>query len=294
MVHPVRQREYDRLVRSMLRDAVTGEEQAIRRTIAALEAMQERVAARLLAASLEWERLDALSLQRGLRETLAQLTAQLEQDLEATLDLALRDALRKHGQWSQLFGLPQAYVGAQPALAQVVTQSTTTLVQAVTMQQMDALVVQLRTASLGEVPFQTAIRNVMGTLNSNRMASFGPFRTVRQRAEAIVRTEVHRMYALADEIAYKQLDRDVPGTRYSWVQGWSLNPRETHAATAAETAANPIGPDELFNVGGYKARYPHDPLLPAKESVHCSCRKMPRFDAVDWKALGDRAFGVAA
>lgn len=291
-ISPRRRREYDRALTRLIRSAAAGESATLRAALAEIQAMQERAALRIAAAQDDWERLQVRDLQRELQVLAADLSQRLGVTLEATIDAELKRTLAAHGAWWELVGLPVPYLGLPPQLLLVSTQTTTTLVQAVTSQQMDAIVVQLQRASLGEVPFQTAIRNLMGTLNPNRFASFGPFRTVRQRAEAILKAEIHRMHSLADEVAYTRLNQDVPGVRYRWEQSFSLHPRESHARTAAVTAEEPIPPDGWFDVGGYKARYPHDPLLPASESVNCSCRKVPVFDAIDWDEIGRRAFAA--
>ncbi len=75
---------------------------------------------------------------------------------------------------------------------------------------------------------------------------------------------------IASELAQVETYRrnGVTGKRWN-ITG--VNTRDAHAELAAET----IGMDEKFDVGGYPADHPLDPTLPADELVNCHCWVSP-------------------
>ena len=97
----------------------------------------------------------------------------------------------------------------------------------------------------------------------------GPFKSTLHRAEVIWRTESLRFFnALAQE-RYKKLEDLLPDEfEKVWSHsGNTRRPRPHHVALNGQA----IGVNERFLVGGYEALYPHDPILPAKETVNCGC-----------------------
>ena len=53
-----------------------------------------------------------------------------------------------------------------------------------------------------------------------------------------------------------------------WLHSGNVqNPRTHHQALDGQT----IGINENFLVGGYEASGPHDPALPASETIRCGC-----------------------
>ena len=61
-----------------------------------------------------------------------------------------------------------------------------------------------------------------------------------------------------------------------WVSQFDVAVRATHWEASAEVAT----PRKPFNVGGYPARYPLDPRLPAQERVNCRCVTVPVIEEV--------------
>lgn len=94
------------------------------------------------------------------------------------------------------------------------------------------------------------------------------------RAEAIVRTELTRLFNLASHSQLGAIAAESPeaGIRKRWIASVDKRTRPSHLRTHAETAANPIPIGKPFDVGGYQLMYPGDPAGPASETVHCRCR----------------------
>lgn len=108
-------------------------------------------------------------------------------------------------------------------------------------------------------------------LGATGLQPVGPFRTVAQRSETIVRTELNRMANTATYHRYQAATEQVPGLRKRWLATADLRTRDSHRALNGVERAM----DEDFTVGSSKAAYPHDPRLPARESVSCRCRLVP-------------------
>lgn len=86
------------------------------------------------------------------------------------------------------------------------------------------------------------------------------------RARVIAKTELQRAHNTARQTGAEAYAKD-SGRSLVKVWRWSHVSRENHAATDGQRRAL----NEDFDVGGFAAAYPHDPALPASESVNCSC-----------------------
>jgi hypothetical protein len=95
------------------------------------------------------------------------------------------------------------------------------------------------------------------------------------QAERIQRTEMLRAFAVADEMRTAQLAEDVPELRKWWDAVGDARTRPEHSAAERRYrpggSVGPIKMTEDFEVGGHKASGPHDPRLPASQTVMCRC-----------------------
>jgi hypothetical protein len=57
------------------------------------------------------------------------------------------------------------------------------------------------------------------------------------------------------------------GVRKTFFAILDMKTRPTHV----EADGQQVGIEDDFNIGGYKAKYPRDPNLPAEESINCRC-----------------------
>lgn len=89
------------------------------------------------------------------------------------------------------------------------------------------------------------------------------------RAEVIVRTELGK---LSNQVEYERVQRYQAGDDQAWMKKWrSARDKRVRPTHVAADAAPAVAFNDDFLVGGHKARYPHDPQLPAKEVVNCRC-----------------------
>jgi hypothetical protein len=135
---------------------------------------------------------------------------------------------------------------------------------------------QLRLAALGgQTPFQIMkeITNILGI--KARDGIWGTRRRpeivkgVAARAEAIVRTELTRVYNIAHMQAAKQVG--IQGLQKRWIATGDRRTRRTHLRAHIDTEAQPIPINQPFQVGRYSMMYPGDPMAGAEETVNCRC-----------------------
>lgn len=101
----------------------------------------------------------------------------------------------------------------------------------------------------------------------------GPFRNAALRGEMIVRTELGRIaqqanYATTSQLAAHPVNA---GMMSEWVAVSDMRTRSSHARVNGQRV--PVG--KAFSVNGHDALYPHDPRLPAGESIGCRCISIP-------------------
>lgn len=130
----------------------------------------------------------------------------------------------------------------------------------------------------GKSPFEI-MRAVAGSLEAP-----GAFASITARAEAITRTEVGRLQAIAAQATLEEAQRLVPDLKKQWKHSGAIDARVTHLAYDGtvreieefyELAPKPGTPREAL-------LYPRDPRGSAANTVNCGCLSLP-FKA-DWPA----------
>jgi Phage Mu protein F like protein len=109
------------------------------------------------------------------------------------------------------------------------------------------------------------------------MTGKGIFPSAFVRGEMIVRTEYGRIAATANYSTLSELAQHQSGLRKEWSAVIDARTRPTHAAADGQI----VHVDNMYSVGGYPALFPHDPALPASETIACRCISVPFNEA--WK-----------
>lgn len=134
-----------------------------------------------------------------------------------------------------------------------------------------------------------------------RLTGRGPFSSAFLRGETILSTEMGRIASQANYATLNELARDHPGLQKEWSAVMDLRTRESHARADGQR----VTADGDYHVGGWRAKYPHDPRLPAAETIRCRCVSLPWHKAWDiaderpgWMGLTQQAmdagFSVSA
>lgn len=93
------------------------------------------------------------------------------------------------------------------------------------------------------------------------------------RALKIARTESGAGLSAGNYLAQQQLENEGIALGQEWLAIKDEDTRADHI----EADGQQIGIGETFDIGGYPARYPGDPKLPAQERVNCRCVSAPIF-----------------
>ena len=283
---------YSRRIRALVRTSDKWELSVLQRAQTAMRQIHLELEHELLDAP--WAIAQRQTIQAELTRTMTALANGFEQTMGKAFAGALEANAAANAEWLTYMGFPlpagSQLFGVSNELAIAASNVAAEQLVAVSNGIVNSVTREVSRVALGGGNPQEAIRRLMQLQGQGGYNPIGPFRTMRQRVEADVRTELHRMYNVADEIHHAELDRHVPGVRYVWAQFSSGDRRrESHARVAAESQANPLKPGQKFTVNGHKALHPHDPNLPASEVVNCSCKKFPTFDHVDPKQVAVNA-----
>jgi len=133
------------------------------------------------------------------------------------------------------------------------------------------IVQEINLAVLGQKP-NTEVLAAIGR-NLTDPSVFG---TVASRSAAIFRTEVNRIGNFAAVERMEQTRKQVDDLRKEWNHSGAGEPRLGHL----DLDGTVIDVDELFTLKGadgqtYEVKQPHDPTLPASETVSCRCQAIP-------------------
>lgn len=119
-----------------------------------------------------------------------------------------------------------------------------------------------------------AAQTVAGSLTES--ATFGSIAT---RAEAITRTELGRIQAVATQGSLQTLQRQVPDLQKQWLHSGNAGPYRRTGHIAAHEQVRDV--DERFQVaevaGGPKEDllYPRDPSASPRNTINCGCVSVP-------------------
>jgi len=130
---------------------------------------------------------------------------------------------------------------------------------------------QIDLAVLGQKPLEETLAGIGTNLKDSSI-----FSSIAQRAETIYKTEVNRIANLATDERLKQAAGQIPDIQKRWVHSHVGIPRAGHLLLDNVT----IPADEQFTLMGrdgktYLIDMPHDPSLPAGETVNCRCQIVP-------------------
>lgn len=126
-------------------------------------------------------------------------------------------------------------------------------------------------AVLGQKPVYDVIQAIGKNLKDPSI-----FGTTAKRAEVIVRTEVNRIQQVATSDRMRQAAAQVPGLKKKWIHSYVGVPRRNHLIMHG-VIVKATEKFELFGRNGkvYMIDGPHDPELPAGETVNCRCKAIP-------------------
>src|SRR5262245_55840958 len=116
-------------------------------------------------------------------------------------------------------------------------------------------------------------------LVARRLTEPGPFGSLAARAEAITRTELGRIQALATQASLEQMQRLVPDVQKEWKHSRNKGKDARLGHMDAEGQIRDVGATFHVRPGpGYPYEdllYPRDPAVSPRNSVNCGCVVVP-------------------
>jgi len=251
--------------------------QTIRRMNSLLQETRKGIGEALLANPSAFE----LSRLTRLQASVNTLVAQFQSELNTSLRASFSDAMTL-GQASvieplQAIGVRGEFNVLPPQQLNVALDFSAALVKNISDDLRNTIDKELRMTMLAQKsPFQ-AMKDITKALGAQAQDGIWGRRRpevvkgVAARAEAIVRTELTRMYNLASNSQQQQTAQIVPGLLKRWIATGDAPTRPSHLAAHRYYAKNPIPIDQPFEVGNAQLMYPGDPTGPAEETIYCRC-----------------------
>lgn len=275
LVETVSRRQYERRIAQIQRDVLRLEDRAVRDLNAFLAELRARTVADLALIPNDggWpvHRLSALVTEID----------QARVALAQRLALTLRDTTRQAyeiGTTAQASAL--ALSTDQIMVSRAINANDLFLAQALYPDLVKRVSDDFRTRAAREITItvagaqtpQQAMTKIAGLLKVEGVGGAG---VIAAQAETVVRTEIMKVYAIADAIQHERIAADTPDIRKYWVATKDRRTREDHLEAWSRYrpggSTGPIRVDEDFIVGGEKAKAPHDPRLSRKQVVRCRC-----------------------
>lgn len=161
--------------------------------------------------------------------------------------------------------VPAVFMGVSPGLVQTAALYQAELITDLGNWARGQITKEIRRAALGNTPITELIQRIGTNLEDKSI-----FKTILDRAEAIARTEISRVYNQANFEQGEDIAARYEGVMKEWVHaGFGTHSRPNHVRLNGTVIPYE---DEFDLGGGITAPHPHHWKLPAGEVVHCRCR----------------------
>ncbi len=194
----------------------------------------------------------AAQIEADIREALNFVTRNATASVRSTLERAFDAGSRITPTALGAGGVNAAFPTVAPAILTTLSQATEIALTELVSRLDQQIVEQLRLSAIGLEPTSGAVRRIENLLRTSREVEFG--RRLRtgfaSQAEAIVRTEINRMYQSAQSATSSILGETIPGLRKRWVTtlGKRRGHREAEARYAPGGEVGPIPVNDRFRV----------------------------------------------
>ena len=254
-------------IRAVLRRAGRLEDAALRAQLRVLRDARRAILARLVDAGA-FDRFRLTLLLQAIDIEIMQGTAAAQRAIGTATEQAF--GLGQRLSWVAL-GAPEGLVGVSGELVRAVVWVTTDQIRDVWGELGSRLKLIIRRAALGVTdPFE-AMKALARVIRDPK--TFG---RAFWRAEAIVRTEVGRAFAIASQDELARAAAAGVKVRKYWLTAADERVRESHRQAGLDYPQSKAIPwDGLFTVGADELRYPKDPNGSAEETINCRCVSVP-------------------
>jgi hypothetical protein len=265
MSRTARERRFARKVKALIRHADRLRESEVKAVIRLLDEARRDVAS--IVATTDWQ-----------AYRLPEMKAAIERALQKFGDrygVDLREAQQEFWQIGvDMTDLPLREVGVVAAVPEIDTAMlsilqgySSDLISGLARDAIKKINQELTLGLMGQKSPFDVMKAVGRNLNDP-----GVFRSIRSRAETIVRTEAGRVLEAAGQARKEKAAKLIPGLQKQWYYGHSPKmPRTSHMAAHGQVR----NVDEPFLVDGEELMYPRDPNGSASNTINCGCTSIP-------------------
>jgi hypothetical protein len=276
---PTPAQSYTKALDAINRQFAKAEDEALRGLIGLLQELRRDVAEILLTATGEFEVNQVRRIQADIERSIVEFEKQAQIEMRAATAGAFDLGASSVTAPLEAAGiLPSALADLNYTLLGTLQDFSADLIKDIAGDMRQQINRQLRLASLGaKTPFQIMkdVTDILGV--KARDGIWGMRRRpevvkgVAARAEAIVRTELTRIFNISHQDQATKAGKLVPGLLKRWVAAGDRRTRRSHLQAHSYYAANPIPVDQPFQIGRYVMMHPGDPTAGAEETVNCRC-----------------------
>lgn len=254
------------------------DDETLRRLIELLQQTRRNVAEQLAANPGGFQAARLTQLRRAIDQEIRVFRSELLASLRQSFTNAHRLGLASVTEPLQAIGEQGAVFSLVPSQLNVALDFSAELVTNISDDLRNTINRQLRRAALAEQsPFEAmqAVTDALGVKASDGVWGLRNrpevVKGVAARAEAIVRTELTRIYNVANHSQQAESAEVVPGLMKAWVATGDRRTRLSHLRAHRRYRDDPIPINEPFIVGGAELMYPGDPAGPVRETIYCRC-----------------------
>lgn len=206
----------------------------------------------------DWQSHHLRQVQRGLQDSRRRLQVRLADEWGSGSSDAIKWAIKGVDDPLSFIGVPATMpFSVSDREAYLVSEYVPSLIKDISDEALRKVQTQLQAAVLG-----TGGGAEMKATVAKAVGSY-------KRAGVVFRTEMNRLHNLTRTHRIDDLSQSHPALGKKWLHRPSKQPRPAHVALHGTVIYPSDG--EKFSVNGYKVDGPHDPNLPAKESINCHC-----------------------
>ena len=218
-----------------------------------------------------------------LRTEIERATQQLESAMRNSMDKGLtkawNDGLDLINKPFMVANIPTNLFNIGTEALTVTKELAADLVKDISRTSSGEIMKQIQYGILAKKP-QLDVMKALGTIIVNdakrKLQPQLTFKTLTHRTMAIARTETGRVLAAGHYAQMERMAEEYDELRKFWMATFDKRGRPHHQHADLKTNPShkgvPIKSNEMFSLGKYQGRMPHDPSLPASESVQCRCR----------------------
>lgn len=244
------------------------EEAQVRQAVALLKELRQNIGVELTLSGSDFDTFKYKSLQANIERQLVALEGELVNGLQNSIEQVFLDGVEAVVEPLRAVGYDNAFFAPSRAQILTVSEFSADLIRGMTSEMLAKINAQLRQGALGVLsPFEL-MQNITKILGVGKQVVSG----IALRAESIVRSELARIFNLANYTAQQDTLDAIPDLLKRWIATGDSRTRPAHLEAHIKYMENPIPAKEPFIVDGEELDYPGDPKGSPGNVIACRCR----------------------